>query len=118
MAREHKTKDEIVAMDISHSPDIKNLAEEVERTGKARSLKRGDQEIAKVIPVKQRAKRVSIHSESNVQTADPIWANYNPQQASAALQASVGALAHVDVDELLTDLREQRSQDSIGRPAD
>jgi hypothetical protein len=55
-----------------------------------------------------------------INTADPedLWVNYDPVKAKAALHASVGALAHVDVETLLSDLREQRKQDSTGRPAD
>ena len=48
---------------------------------------------------------------------EDIWAGYDPQQAREALKRSIGALAHVNREELLRDLREQREQDSHGRPA-
>ena len=46
-----------------------------------------------------------------------IFAHYDPKRAQQALKRSVGALAHVDREELLADLREQREQNSHGRPA-
>lgn len=42
---------------------------------------------------------------------------HDPQRLREALRKSAGALAGVDVDKLLRDLREQRGQDSHGRPA-
>lgn len=49
--------------------------------------------------------------------ADALWANYDPQRVRRALRQSAGALAGVDVVALKRELREQRSQDSLGRPA-
>ncbi len=46
-----------------------------------------------------------------------VFAGYDPQAAVAALRALGGALAGVDREDLLTDLRAQRAQDSVGRPA-
>jgi hypothetical protein len=46
-----------------------------------------------------------------------VWADYDPDKADAALVASAGTLAGVDIDELLSDLAAQRAQDSSGRPA-
>lgn len=48
---------------------------------------------------------------------DALWADYDPQRVRRALRESAGALAGVDVDALKQELREQRSQDSLGRPA-
>lgn len=48
---------------------------------------------------------------------DPM-AGYDPERARAALDRVFGMLSGVDVEELKRDLREQREQDSIGRPAD
>jgi hypothetical protein len=48
---------------------------------------------------------------------DDLWADYDPQRVQRALRESAGALAGVDVAVLLRELREQRSQDSRGRPA-
>ena len=49
--------------------------------------------------------------------ADDPWVDYDPQRVRRALRESAGALAGVDVAVLQRELREQRSQDSRGRPA-
>lgn len=46
-----------------------------------------------------------------------IWAGYDPERVRQGLRRSAGAFAAIDRDQLLADLREQREQDSIGRPA-
>jgi hypothetical protein len=47
---------------------------------------------------------------------DALWANYDPERVRHALRQSIGALSGVDIAELMRDLREQRSQNSAGRP--
>ena len=49
--------------------------------------------------------------------ADVLRADFDPQRTRRALRRSAGALAGVDVTALKRELREQRSQDSHGRPA-
>lgn len=46
---------------------------------------------------------------------DPL-AEYDPERAQAAWQSTAGMLRSVDADALIADLREQRGQDSNGRP--
>ncbi|MGH2442491.1 MAG: hypothetical protein ACRDFX_04950 [Chloroflexota bacterium] len=46
-----------------------------------------------------------------------LWKDYDPEQARLGLRRAVGTLAGIDVQQLLADLREQRGQDSHGRPA-
>ncbi|MDO8689863.1 MAG: helix-turn-helix domain-containing protein [Dehalococcoidia bacterium] len=46
-----------------------------------------------------------------------IFAHYDPERARQALARSAGALAGVDRQALLEDLRAEREQDSAGRPA-
>ncbi len=48
---------ELQAVDIAASPDLLRLAQEVERTGVGRLLKRGDQDIAVLTPVQPPAAR-------------------------------------------------------------
>lgn len=48
---------------------------------------------------------------------EDIWEGYDPELVKEALKRSAGALAHVDRNELLADLRKQREQHSHGRPA-
>jgi hypothetical protein len=48
---------------------------------------------------------------------DP-FANYDPKRVRAALDRAFGTLKGVNVPELLEELRAQREQDSVGRPAE
>ena len=51
-----------------------------------------------------------------MEPARDVFARYDPQATIAGLRALDEALAGVDREELLRDLREQRVQDSRGRP--
>ncbi len=55
-----------------------------------------------------------------VRLADPddIWKDYDPEKVLQAMHEAAGLFAGVDREQLLGDLREQREQDSTGRPAD
>jgi hypothetical protein len=46
-----------------------------------------------------------------------IWATYDPKKAIEGIRKSAGALQGVDRDRLQREIREQRGQDSKGRPA-
>jgi hypothetical protein len=46
-----------------------------------------------------------------------IWQHYDPEKAIAGIRKSKGALQGVDRDTLQKEIREQRGQDSTGRPA-
>jgi hypothetical protein len=46
-----------------------------------------------------------------------IWANYDPERVLKAFDEATGILEGVDIEQLKSDLREQREQDSQGRPA-
>lgn len=64
MAKDNRKKSTTIALDISHSPDLIRLAEEVEKTGRTQILKRGNEQIAKIIPVKKgSAKRVITEAD-------------------------------------------------------
>ncbi len=56
---------ELAPLDISHTPELLRIAEEVERTGQPCRLRRGDQDVAVLIP----ARRVPAPAD-----ADAIWA--------------------------------------------
>jgi hypothetical protein len=45
-----------------------------------------------------------------------IFANYDPERVKVGLAASVGAFAGIDGEALKNELREERSQNSRGRP--
>ncbi len=49
--------------------------------------------------------------------AEERFAGYDVERVRDALRRSAGALAGVDVEALTRELREQRAQDSQGRPA-
>ncbi len=61
--------------------------------------------------------RVVREMESVNLTDDP-WADYDAAKVCGAVHASAGVLIGVDRDALLSDLREERGQDSVGRPAE
>jgi hypothetical protein len=46
-----------------------------------------------------------------------IWADYDPEKVRQGLQRSAGALEGVDIAALKQDIRDQRGQDTNGRPA-
>jgi TPP-dependent 2-oxoacid decarboxylase len=56
--------------------------------------------------------------DDDIQMTDEPNANYDPQKMSEAIHAAAGTMKGVNRDELLADLRAERGQDSIGRPAD
>lgn len=53
---------------------------------------------------------------TQMEPAEDVFAHYDPQAAIAGLRALDDALAGVDREQLLRDVRAQRVQDSLGRP--
>lgn len=107
--------DGIDRIDIDDEPALLRVAEAVTRSGRSAVLVRGSVEVAVLSPV---PRRHAVRHEPLLADPDNIWAGYDPQRVAEALKASAGALRGVDVDELLADLKEQRIQDSNGRPAE
>ncbi len=66
----------------------------------------------------ERAGRFYLLEPTSAQEPGDIWADYDPEEARKALQASIGALAGVDIDELKADIKAARGQNSLGRPGD
>jgi hypothetical protein len=99
---------ELKPVDVTDDKELRQLAEEVERTGLSRRLQRGGVDVAVIVPARPRP-----------MLADPdnIWANYDPDAVRHALRQSAGALSGVDRDKLIADISEQREQDTEGRPA-
>ncbi len=66
------------------------------------------------------------HAPIRVDTGDVVYRvaasatkkPYDPERMIRAIHASAGALKDVDTDALLQTLREERTQNSTGRPAD
>ena len=107
MAKKVKKSAEIVALDISYYPEIRKIAEEVEKTRVSKSLKKGHQEIARIIPTRSKA----------VPT-DDLWENYDPKKVRAAFKAAqkMWAESGLDADEVIADIYKAREDGS--RPAD
>jgi hypothetical protein len=101
MAKERKAKDEIHALDISYSADLTEVAEEVARTRRPTILKKGDTEIAKVIPT------------STLPPAKKI----DPDELVAAFEALGKTMSGVDPDDLIADIHRAREEGSrlLGR---
>jgi hypothetical protein len=93
------------AIDISRQPDILRLAEEVQATQTPRVLKRDDESLAVVMPL----------ATTYPAQGAALWENYNAQQVNAALQESAGTLTGVDTEALLSDIKEERTQDKHTR---
>jgi hypothetical protein len=47
-----------------------------------------------------------------------IWTDYDPEKVREGLRKSAGALKGVDIEALKRDIRDQRKQDSHGRPSE
>ena len=64
--------------------------------------------------------RAPMPQPPRVRLADPndIWKDYDPEKVREAFHRGAGLLKGVDTEQLKRDLREQREQDSAGRPAD
>ncbi len=56
--------------------------------------------------------------DDDIQTTDEPNANDDPQKMREAIHAAAGTMKGVNRDELLADLRAERGQDGIGRPAE
>ncbi len=56
--------------------------------------------------------------DDDIQMTDEPNAHYDPQKMREAIHAAAGTMKGVNRDELLADLRAERGQDSIGRPAE
>ncbi|MDQ2783682.1 MAG: hypothetical protein M3Y58_01625 [Chloroflexota bacterium] len=56
--------------------------------------------------------------DDDIQMTDEPNAPYDPQKMRDAIHAAAGTMKGVNRDELLADLRAERGQDNIGRPAE
>ena len=82
--------------DISKTPDLLRLVEEVAESGKPRILRRADEDVAVLLPVKKGAARGRTGRRKT--TAD-----------YQAFRSSAGGWKDVDVDTLLKDIYESRA---------
>jgi hypothetical protein len=79
-----------------------------------------DSEVARVL---EQAAKEPILIETRgarfrvVREGDDPFANYDPERARAAAMRAFGSLKGINVAEFLAELKEERAQDSQGRPA-
>ncbi len=92
---------EYISIDISNTPDLLKLAEEVKKTGTPRVLQRADEEIAVLMPMRKAARRPAKRTP----TAEDI----------AAFEAAAGGWKDVDIDRFLSD--NARSRQLSSRPS-
>jgi hypothetical protein len=96
MAKERRNADEVTALDISYSSDVSALAEEVARTNRPTALRRGDEEIARVVPSGKTLKPKKI----------------DPEKLRVAFERLGKAMGDVDPDELIADIYRAREEGS------
>ncbi|MBA4181508.1 MAG: hypothetical protein C0506_13035 [Anaerolinea sp.] len=96
--RDREQRDEL---DISAMPELRRVAEEVARTGRARVLTEGGRVVAKVVPLRK--------SPSRKLKPRPA----TPEQL-AAFRSAAGGWKDVDTDRLVADI--YSSRDQVGRP--
>ncbi len=87
------------AIDVTASPELRHIAEEVEATGRERLLVRDGQALARVVPLNR-----SRRSRSGSSGA----------RRYEAFRSAAGAWADVDTDRLLADIYRDRA--SADRP--
>ncbi len=87
---------ELNPIDISNTPDLLRLAEEVAASGKPRVLRRADEDVAVLMPVKKAASRRRIGRNKTKEDYE-------------AFLSSAGSWSDVDTDKLIEDIYESRN---------
>ena len=115
---------EIKHIDISDTPELVRLAEEVQRSKQPHVLRRDSEDVAVVLPItartvagrREQVMEARIWADAGVTDTTDVWADYDPAGVRDALQQASGALARADRDELLDDIYHAREQDPATRP--
>jgi hypothetical protein len=87
---------ELTPIDISNTPDLLRLAEEVAKSGQPRVLRRADEDVAVLMPVKKPTSRRRTGRKKTKEDYE-------------AFRSSAGGWKDVDVDKLLEDIYESRN---------
>jgi hypothetical protein len=87
---------ELTAIDISNTPDLLRLVEEVAESGTPRILRRADEDVAVLLPVKKPASRRRTGRKKTKEDYE-------------AFRSSAGGWADVDTDKLIEDIYESRN---------
>jgi hypothetical protein len=95
-------------LDITNIPELVHLIEEMRAKKQPRLLKQDRESVALLMPLGTMLKQPPA-------TKEDIWADYDAGKVRGALAQSAGTLAGVNKESLLTDIRNQRSQESTHR---
>lgn len=95
---------EYAPIDISHTPELLKLAEEVQKTNRPRVLRRADEDIAVITPIAKPAKRRwhASPSQSGI-----------PHYTLEEVFGSVETPPHMkgkDIDEMIREAKEERAE--------
>ena len=96
-------------LDITNIPELRQLVEEMRAKKQPRLLKQDRESVALLLPLGTTLKQQPA-------TQEGIWTDYDAGKVRGALAQSAGTLAGVNRESLLTDIRNQRSQESTHRP--
>lgn len=61
--------------------------------------------------------RYRVDREDTAEPTEDIWTNYDPEKVRKMLQRTAGSWTGFDSEAFKGEIREQRGQDSLGRPA-
>ncbi len=90
---------ELTPIDISNTPDLLRLAEEVAESGTPRVLRRADEDVAVLMPVKKPTSRRRTGRKKTKEDYE-------------AFLASAGSWSDVDTDKLIEEIYESRRIDT------
>jgi hypothetical protein len=96
-------------IDITNIPELRHLVEEMRASRQPRLLKQDRESVALLMPLGTSLKQ-------QVPTPkDDVWTDYDTEKVRTALAQSAGTLAGVQRESLLTDIRNERSQEKTNR---
>ncbi len=101
---------------MSAQPQPNQMNQEIERE-LARRIGMAEAENKPAV-VEIAGNRYRLVPVDDMHMTDEPNAHYDPQKMREAIHAAAGTMKGVNRDELLADLRAERGQDSIGRPAE
>lgn len=96
-------------LDIINIPELRHLVEEMRARKQPRLLKQDRVTVALLMPLGTTLK------QQTPATQEDIWTDYDAGKVRTALAQSAGILAGVNKENLLTDIRNQRSQENTHR---
>jgi len=97
-------------IDITNIPELRSLVEEMRASKQPRLLKQDRESVALLMPLGTNLK------QQPPATQEDIWTDYDAGKVRTAIAQSAGTLAGVNTKSLLTDIRNERSQENTHRP--